>query len=46
MLVRWVAIVLGAFFALLGAIRLLPVPFDQEMFADWACRCGCALARR
>jgi len=35
MLVRWTALALGVFFAGLGTIRLLPVPFDQEMFADW-----------
>ncbi|TWP53721.1 hypothetical protein FKR81_02900 [Lentzea tibetensis] len=35
MLVRITALVLGVFFAGLGAIRLLPVEFDQEMFAGW-----------
>jgi uncharacterized membrane protein YphA (DoxX/SURF4 family) len=35
MVVRVTALVLGVFFAGLGAIRLLPVEFDQEMFADW-----------
>jgi uncharacterized membrane protein YphA (DoxX/SURF4 family) len=35
MVVRITALVLGVFFAGLGAIRLLPVEFDQEMFADW-----------
>jgi hypothetical protein len=35
MMVRITALLLGVFFAGLGAIRLLPVEFDQEMFADW-----------
>jgi hypothetical protein len=35
MLLRVTALLLGVFFAGLGAIRLLPVEFDQEMFADW-----------
>ena len=43
------AVALGVVFAGLGAIRLLPVPFDQEMFADWGLpmwlRTGAALSQ-
>src|SRR3954471_865291 len=45
---RWTAWVLGAGFAGLGLIRLLPVESDQAMFVDWGLpmwlRAGAAIA--